>query len=61
MGRGKPCCKDTKRELVAVRLSNEDMQKLDEMSLGTGLARSEILRKGLRSLYNLFRITHKIP
>lgn len=57
--RGRPK-KDSVRTTVRgnryeIRLSDEELDMLNQISEGTGEERSDILRKALKSSYNLYR------
>lgn len=51
--RGRPRKDGAKREFLAVRLDENEVDILEEMRVRTGLSKSEIIRKALKTSYNL--------
>ena len=54
-GRGRPKKENSKSGRMMIRISSEDMYKLYEISEKTGLNKSEILRKSLDTMYQIYR------
>ena len=48
-----------KNRICKFRLSNEEEKKLNDLRVGYGLTKSEIIRKGIEIQYNLFRIANE--
>lgn len=44
-----------KQHQYRLRISDEELDMLDEISTNTGMTKADILRKGLRMVYNLYR------
>ena len=42
---------DPKHSTVKIRVSDDDIKRLDFISEKTGLSKSEILRQGIREIY----------
>ena len=42
---------DPKHSTIKFRISDEDIKRLDFISKKTGLSKSEILRQGIREIY----------
>lgn len=42
---------DPKHSTVKIRISDEDIKRLDFISEKTGLSKSDILRQGIREIY----------
>jgi hypothetical protein len=54
-GRGRPCKDKSKRDTVRFRIDDEDEDRMRDLMSKTGLSRSEIMRKALRNLYQIYR------
>ena len=54
-GRGRPCKDNSKRDTVRFRIDDEDEDRMRDLMSKTGLSRSEIMRKALRNLYQIYR------
>lgn len=51
--RGRPVKSNAKSKQYRLRMSSEESKMLDEMSVYTGLDKSEILRRAMKMYYNL--------
>lgn len=55
--RGRPKKEDGKTEHFLLKMTREDRDNLDYMSFMTGESKSELLRKALKTYYNL--VSHR--
>lgn len=53
--RGRPAKEDGKTKTLKVRLTDSEEEKLLYLSMETGRTKSEIIRDGLKMVYNLQR------
>ena len=51
--RGRPKKEETKKELLIVRIDDDEKDMIEYLSEMSGMSKSEIVRKGMRMLYNL--------
>lgn len=51
--RGRPKKEESKKERIIIRIDDEEKDMLDYLSEMTGMSKSEVVRKGMRMVYNL--------
>ena len=51
--RGRPEKKNARNKQYRLRINAEEEQMLDDLAFDIGLPKSEILRKGIKCLYNM--------
>lgn len=58
LGRGRPKKKESKNSYFTVRMNAEYMNKLNYLSMETGVSKSDIVRKGIEMQYKYHTLTH---
>lgn len=53
--KGRPVKEGSRRNKCDIRLSDAEIEMLDFVSMRTGKTNSDVLREGLKTLYNLER------
>ena len=51
--RGRPVSSNPKNNRITLRITDEELEKLEYMEYMTGLSKNEVLRKALNTMYKL--------